>query len=135
MLEYIFDSKTDDFMNKYLYMGSNRRVTEKAFFSGYELLQCEIGELILRHDGIAFKVFGDNFPLAFLINTFGIKGFNNIRIHGSLDYLTPREYKTKTPNQNEHSRVKKRALSFKRCSYTERYKQVYIPLKICLVYC
>ncbi|MCK4250379.1 hypothetical protein KAX97_02975 [candidate division WOR-3 bacterium] len=70
----IFNSDFDAFSRKYLDTNYKLAIYEKRLFpQKYKQILASLFEQLLLFDRISFKVYGENIPLAILINTLGIK--------------------------------------------------------------
>ncbi len=61
--------------------------TSANFSKSYEDVQFRIDNLLLRHEGVAFRVFGENIPLAVLINLFGVGGVEALLEQKALQFV------------------------------------------------
>lgn len=83
---FIYTSKVDKFLKQHLFKNQNS-ISNKEFNIKYNSTSNEIYELLLRHDGVAFHVDGENFPLALLIREFGLKGFEELLEQDSIRFI------------------------------------------------
>lgn len=75
----IYNNKLNDFTRKYL-ISNNKLSKEDILFQGinYTNIKAQIFEDLLLYDKITFKVYGENIPLAFLINELSMKGIERL---------------------------------------------------------
>ena len=87
-IDMIYDKRLNSFSRKYLVKGNERLVKNPLLFDKeLDEILSEIGELLLYHDGIAFHVYGENIPLAILINVFGVKGIEELMEQGAVKFV------------------------------------------------
>jgi len=88
MSSFIFYKQLSDFTRKYYFLNKNETKHDLVNYP-IELsrILSEFGELLLRHDGVAIKVYGENTPLTFLINAFGVKGFEALLEQNSIHFV------------------------------------------------
>lgn len=75
----IYNKDLNDFTRKYFL--SNYKLTKKdVLFQkiNYNNIKAQIFEDLLLYDKVTFKVYGENFPLAFLINELSMKGIEKL---------------------------------------------------------
>ncbi len=81
----IYYEKLNTFARKYLIKGSNSN--PRFFTYEYNNIKQEIAELLLYHEGISFHVYGENIPMAILINLFGVNGVESLIEQGAINFL------------------------------------------------
>lgn len=70
----VYNDNLNDFTRKYFIKGNEHLIKNVNNFPlEYESIKNSLIEQLLVHDCITFKVNGENIPLAFLINTLGLK--------------------------------------------------------------
>lgn len=88
MREIVFNDRLNDFARKYLIKGNEHLIKNpKAFPLEYQNVINSVSEQLLMHDGISFKVYGENIPLALLILNFGVKGTEELIEQGALEFV------------------------------------------------
>ena len=88
MTKIVFNQTLNDFARKWFIKGNEHLIKDSRFFIlEYNSIINSICEQLLIHDGLAFKVYGENIPLAILINTFGVKGVENLLEEGAIEFL------------------------------------------------
>ena len=82
----VFEKSLNDFSRSYLIEGKpvNRKTQLKKEFNMLTLNLCE---KLMRHERIAIKVYGENIPLALLLNLFRTKGVENLLEHDALKFV------------------------------------------------
>ncbi|PEN34446.1 hypothetical protein CN543_18445 [Bacillus toyonensis] len=84
----IFDETLNNFSRKFLITDNSHLVkSEKEFDEQYHKTINSICEQLLIYGGISFKVYGENIPLAILINIFGLKGTEELLEQGAIKFL------------------------------------------------
>ncbi len=75
----IYNKNLNDFTRKYL-ISNNKLSRENILFQGvnYNNIKAQIFEDLLLYDKTTFKVYGENIPLAFLINELSVKGIERL---------------------------------------------------------
>jgi len=75
----IYNKKLNDFTRKY-FISDNNLSKEDILFQkiNYNNIKAQIFEDLLLYDKITFKVYGENIPLAFLINELSMKGIEKL---------------------------------------------------------
>lgn len=75
----IYNKKLNDFTRKY-FISDNNLSKEDILFQkiNYNHIKAQIFEDLLLYDKITFKVYGENIPLAFLINELSMKGIERL---------------------------------------------------------
>ncbi|WP_417325144.1 hypothetical protein [Halarcobacter sp.] len=75
----IYNKNLNDFTRKYL-ISNNKLSREDILFQGvnYNNIKAQIFEDLLLYDKTTFKVYGENIPLAFLINELSVKGIERL---------------------------------------------------------
>lgn len=75
----IYNKKLNDFTRKY-FISDNNLSKEDILFQkiNYNNIKAQIFEDLLLYDKITFKVYGENIPLAFLINELSMKGIERL---------------------------------------------------------
>ncbi|UQW97267.1 hypothetical protein M2M59_15340 [Rummeliibacillus sp. G93] len=70
----VYNDNLNDFTRKYFIKGNEHLIKDVNNFPlEYESIKNSLIEQLLVHDSITFKVYGENIPIAFLINTLGLK--------------------------------------------------------------
>lgn len=88
MTKIVFNQTLNDFARKWLIKGSEHLVKGPRLFPfEYDSTINSICEQLLIHDGIAFKVYGENIPLALLIDIFGVKGVEGLLEEGAIEFV------------------------------------------------
>lgn len=88
MSGFVYYDKLEQFATTYLVKGNEYLIKDpRNFQKDYDNIKNEIGEKLLYHDGIAIKVYGENIPLAILINTFGVKGVEELIEQGAIQFV------------------------------------------------
>ena len=84
----VFDKKLNTFCRTYLIKGNEHLIKDvRAFDSEYRRIKKQIAEDLLMHDKVSFYVYGENIPLAILINCFGVKGVENLLEQGAIEFV------------------------------------------------
>lgn len=84
----IYDTELNDFSRKFLVM--NPGIPEPSsieFLSRAKTNEAKLFESLLLFDTISFKVYGENIPLALLLNHFGIKGFEALLEQDAINFI------------------------------------------------
>ncbi len=88
MNDFVYYDKLNEFSRTYLVKGNEYLIKDvRSFKPELNTLKKEIGEKLLYHDGISFKVYGENIPLAVLINLFGIKGIEELLEEKAIEFV------------------------------------------------
>ncbi len=88
MNSIVFTGQMNDFCRRYLIKSNEHLVpNSKLFETEYRMTLNTIGEMLLYYDGIALRVYGENIPLALLINNFGIKGVEELLEQEALQFV------------------------------------------------
>lgn len=84
----LFNSSMDSFCRKYLVTGHEPLALEVVQFpSRYMMALAEIYEQLLLFDGVALKIYGENIPLAMLVNALGVSGVESLASDGALEFV------------------------------------------------
>ena len=84
----VFNQTLDELARKWFIIGNEHLIKDpRLFLLEYASTVNSICEQLLIHDGISFKVYGENIPLVILINTFGIKGVEGLLEDGAIEFL------------------------------------------------
>ncbi|SFM07191.1 hypothetical protein [Halanaerobium salsuginis] len=87
MASLIFDKDLNLFARKYFIKEDSRSVNSQNMIFEHNRIIRKIGEMLLRHKGIAFKVYGKNIPLAILTNMFGISGVEKLLEQEAIKFI------------------------------------------------
>lgn len=88
MTSTIFNNDFNDFVRKYFIKGNEHLINDvNSFEFDYLNSVNSISEQLLLHDRISFKVYGENIPLANLINIYGIKGTEDLLDQGAIEFV------------------------------------------------
>lgn len=99
----IFNSEVNTFARKFLVEGTPLSKIEIAAFPiRHHEVASGILEQLLLFDRISFKVYGENIPLAILINVLGVKNIEELLEQGALEFLlwTPMVFHNVTELEN-----------------------------------
>ncbi|WP_051967864.1 hypothetical protein [Brevibacillus thermoruber] len=84
----IFNQQLNEFSRKYLVKGNEHLIKDtRQFLFEYRNVINSISEQFLLFDGVSFKVYGENIPLAVLINTFGVKGVEELLEQEAIEFV------------------------------------------------
>lgn len=81
----IYYEKLNTLTRKYFIKGVNTDAS--TFNSEYNNTITELAELLMYYNGISFYVYGENIPMAVLINVFGVKGLESLLEQGAINFL------------------------------------------------
>lgn len=88
MAKIVFNETLNDFARKWFVKSNGHLIKNSNSFSlEYKNLVTSICEQLLIHDGIAFKVYGENIPLSILINIFGVKGVKSLLEENAIEFI------------------------------------------------
>lgn len=88
MTSLVFNDELEQFCSKYLVTGKKlNRDDARQFPKLFISQQASIFEQLLLFDQVAFKVHGENVPLALLITDFGIKGVEQLIEQDALNFV------------------------------------------------
>ncbi len=88
MSKLVLHKNLNEFSRKYLVKGNEHPIRDAIMFpSELKSVINEVAEQLLYHDGIAFKVYGENIPLAVLINSFGVKGIEHLLEQKAIEFV------------------------------------------------
>jgi hypothetical protein len=88
MGKLVLNKSLNDFSRKYLVKGNEPSINDAMMLpSEFERVINEVAEQLLYHDGISFKVYGENIPLTILINTFGTKGVEELLEQKAIEFV------------------------------------------------
>lgn len=88
MSQTVFYPNLNDFCRKYLDAHSPDVATSKQQFkTEYEAVQSSLFEHFLLFDKLCFKVYGENLPLAVLLNLFGVKGVEELVEQEAIEFV------------------------------------------------
>lgn len=75
MKTIIYDTELNEYSRKYLVTNSgNKEPSVSEFVSKTKKIDATLFESFLLFDTTAFKVYGENIPMAYILNRFGVKG-------------------------------------------------------------
>ncbi|WP_025774064.1 hypothetical protein, partial [Neomoorella thermoacetica] len=78
----------NSFSRKYLVKGNEYLISDPSMFPvEYTQVINGVAEELLYYDKIAFQVYGENIPLAVLINTFGVKGIEELLEQQAIEFV------------------------------------------------
>lgn len=87
-MQTIFLPDLNEFCRKYLIAGSNVSLRDTMMFPHRQReMEALIFEQLLLFDKVAFKVYGENIPLAALIKFLGEKGFEEVLEQGAIQFV------------------------------------------------
>lgn len=87
MASLVFNKELNSFARKYLVKGTSQSKNKKNIIYEYNRVTQKIGEMFLRHEGVAFKVYGENIPLAILTNLFGTSGVEKLLEQEAIKFI------------------------------------------------
>jgi hypothetical protein len=88
MSSFIYYDKLNNLARTYRVEGNKYLIKDaRNFKTDYENVINEIGEALLYYDGIAINVYGENIPLAILVNVFGVKGVEELIDQKSIEFV------------------------------------------------
>lgn len=84
----IYNESLNDFSRKYLIKGKEPLMEDvRRFPIEFKNQVHTIGEQLLVHDAITFKVYGENIPLSILIANFGLRNFEELLEQDAINFL------------------------------------------------
>ncbi|WP_203246556.1 hypothetical protein [Sporosarcina beigongshangi] len=86
-MSIVFNESLNNFARRYFIKGNEQVGDDRLFPRKYESVINSICEQLLIHDGISFKVYGENIPLTILINTFGVRATEELLEQGALKFV------------------------------------------------
>ncbi|MFW5889608.1 MAG: hypothetical protein ACOCUD_04430 [Bacillota bacterium] len=87
MSSLVFDKDLNSFARKYLVKGNKQTIKTRNMISRHNQIIRKVSETLLRHEGVAFKVYGENIPLAILTNIFGVSGVEKLLEQGAIKFI------------------------------------------------
>ncbi len=81
----IYYEKLNEFSRKYLITGTNPN--PRNFTLDYNNILGDVSEMLMYYEGISFYVYGENIPLAILINVYGVNGVEALIEQGAINFL------------------------------------------------
>lgn len=88
MSSILFNQSLNNFARKYLVKGNEYLIKDPNLFPlEYQKEIGGFGEQLLIHDTVSFKIYGENIPLSILINTFGIKGTEELLEQDAIRFM------------------------------------------------
>lgn len=88
MNSVVFNKQLNLFCRKYLVKGNEHLISDPSIFPfEHDQVINKLSEDLLYHEKIAFQVYGENIPLAVLVNTFGVKGVEELLEQGALEFV------------------------------------------------
>jgi len=82
----VYDKELDGFARRYLVTGTEP-FSSADVAKRYEEVRFRVANVLLRHQGVAFRVFGENIPLAVLIDLFGVRGVEALLEQKALQFV------------------------------------------------
>lgn len=105
MTQNIFYPELNELCRKYLVLGTPVSPKDAALaVTRFKSIEASLFEQMLLFNKVSFKVFGENIPLAFLINVLGEKAFEELLEQGAVEFVlwTPNVVYMKTEIRGVH---------------------------------
>lgn len=88
-MNHVYLPELNEFCRKFLVIGDYKptKQDELLFNTRYDSLKANIFEAFMLHDSVSFKVFGENVPLAVLLNEISVKGVEELIEQDALKFV------------------------------------------------